>query len=280
MRQGDRHRGRTTSWSWSCRAEARPRPAPSRTRRRSRSTAALSGGDRRRSDGPTDRGLVPATVPLPRSGWRAPVDPRSPQAVAALLDETADARCTRPLSWVIRLDTDIRGAVNAVWMGCRCDAGTRRRSADRSSRAPATRPRGRRGGAAWPALDVGSTDATARRVALLPRRGRHARAQGRAPFSVEDRVAATWAAAHLACRSRTPAGRRPQRCAPAGDTRALSRQTPPDRSVLRRVRPAGRGGRPGEPGQPRALRAARRGRGRTGRCAARGRPAAEPRAAR
>jgi glycerol 3-phosphatase-2 len=153
---------------------------------------------------PTDRGLVPgngAAVAAVRVA--VPIDPEvAGKPYRPLLDVTvARLGASRPLFVGDRLDTDIAGAVNAGLDGMLVLTGSHG-AADLL-----TAPKGSRpthlgydvGALLRPALEVELTHDSARCGSVTARVVDSALVlDGEAPAGVADRVAATWAAAHLA----------------------------------------------------------------------------------
>lgn len=153
---------------------------------------------------PTDRGLVPgngAAVAAVRLA--VDVDPEiAGKPYRPLLDETvARLGASRPLFVGDRLDTDIRGAVNAGLDGMLVLTGSHG-PADLLTAAPGSRP-------THLGYDVGALLEPALAVELTPGAARSGPAtvravdgalvlEGDTPTTVDGWVAATWAAAHLA----------------------------------------------------------------------------------
>nr|WP_198423671.1 HAD-IIA family hydrolase [Microlunatus antarcticus] len=153
---------------------------------------------------PTDRGLVPgngAAVAAVRLA--VSVDPEvAGKPYRPLLDETvARLGAHRPLFVGDRLDTDIRGAVNAGLDGLLVLTGSHG-PADLLTAAPGSRPThlGYDVGALLvPALDVEISGETARCGPATARvDGGSLVIDADTPGTLDGRVAATWAAAHLA----------------------------------------------------------------------------------
>jgi len=153
---------------------------------------------------PTDRGLVPgngAAVAAVRVA--VPIDPEvAGKPYRPLLDVTvARLGASRPLFVGDRLDTDIAGAVNAGLDGMLVLTGSHG-AADLLTASKGSRPThlGYDVGALLrPVLEVELTHDTARCGSVTARVVDSGLVlDGEAPTGVADRVAATWAAAHLA----------------------------------------------------------------------------------
>ncbi|HEY0239725.1 MAG TPA: HAD hydrolase-like protein, partial [Friedmanniella sp.] len=153
---------------------------------------------------PTDRGLVPgngAAVAAVRMA--VPVDPEvAGKPYRPLLDETvARLGARHPLFVGDRLDTDIRGAVNAGLDGLLVLTGSHG-SADLLTAEPGSRPAHLGydvGALLQPALVVDLGQGTARCGAATARVVDGTLVlDGDAPSTVDGVVAAMWAAAHLA----------------------------------------------------------------------------------
>lgn len=153
---------------------------------------------------PTDRGLVPgngAAVAAVRMA--VPVDPEiAGKPYRPLLDETvARLGARHPLFVGDRLDTDIAGAVNAGLDGMLVLTGSHG-PADLLTAAPGSRPThlGHDVGALLrPALEVDVAQDTARCGGVTVRAVDGALVlEGGPPATMDGRVAAMWAAAHLA----------------------------------------------------------------------------------
>ncbi|MGI3779274.1 MAG: HAD hydrolase-like protein, partial [Janthinobacterium lividum] len=153
---------------------------------------------------PTDRGLVPgngAAVAAVRVA--VDVDPEvAGKPYRPLLDETvARLGAGRPLLVGDRLDTDIRGAVNAGLDGLLVLTGSHG-PADLLTSAPGSRPTHLGydvGALLQPALDVEVARETARCGSVTARVVDGTLVlDGDPPSTVDGWVAATWAAAHLA----------------------------------------------------------------------------------